>query len=338
MSRQRGKTEKTSDMMNPQLMAGKFLRCLFRKPGKTPSEIQVEITNRCNFNCPMCQRKELGVKDEDMPFDLFEEILLKLDNPRRLILTGWGEPLIHPDFCRMVQAVNKVYPEAGVCFTTNGFLLEGELADCLLKTRLEQVSISLDRLPGDEKVSTPGHIPAKKITDNLEAFLEKRGRDNLPRIRLQATIQPGSGDTLGEILEYAAKTGIDGVNLVRLQLPFSPGLVRPSQDEEKELLEYAGRLGKKLGVQVDSVRGLGPLLLLATGFDTFCIRLDDYAYITVDGGLAPCCNLRNHTAGSLRDSDLESLYSAPAIRDLWRSLGNPVCRQCDSFRYNYAGD
>ncbi|MCD6309198.1 MAG: radical SAM protein, partial [Candidatus Eremiobacteraeota bacterium] len=182
MTRERNTKQKVPDRMNPQLMAGKFFRCLFRKPGRIPSEIQIEITNRCNFNCPMCQRKGMGIKDEDMPLEIYKKILPKLTGVRRLILTGWGEPLIHPDFCEMVRIANEIHPDAGVCFTTNGFFLEGEIADRLLDAKLEQVSISLERLPGKEKEDIPGHIPAGKILDNLENFIKKRGNDNLPRI------------------------------------------------------------------------------------------------------------------------------------------------------------
>ncbi|MCD6310147.1 MAG: SPASM domain-containing protein, partial [Candidatus Eremiobacteraeota bacterium] len=162
--------------------------------------------------------------------------------------------------------------------------------------------------------------------------------DSLPRVTYQVTIHPGGKEYIEEILEYAARIGVDGINLVRLQLAFSPGLVRPARKEEKEIISHARKLGKKLGIQVDSVSAAGPLLLLATRFDTFCIRLDDYAYITVKGDLAPCCNLRDDIAGSLLDENLEDLFKAPEIRNLWWDLSDPVCKKCDAFRYNYADE
>src|SRR3989338_8288293 len=59
----------------------KFLRCLFNTPSKIPVEAQIEITNKCNFTCPMCPREIMDVPLTNMDFGLFKEVVRKLSTP-----------------------------------------------------------------------------------------------------------------------------------------------------------------------------------------------------------------------------------------------------------------
>ena len=66
-------------------------RLFYILPSK-PDQVQIEVTNKCNLDCNMCPRKDLGVKYEHMDFDLFKLIVKRLNEVRLITLTGWGEP------------------------------------------------------------------------------------------------------------------------------------------------------------------------------------------------------------------------------------------------------
>src|SRR3989304_4556679 len=122
----------------------KFLRCLFNTPSKIPVEAQIEITNKCNFTCPMCPREIMDVPLTNMDFGLFKEVVRKLSGVKDFILTGWGEPLLHPNFFEMVDFVASINPHAKIRFTTNGSLLNRDIRKRILNSKIEQVSLSID--------------------------------------------------------------------------------------------------------------------------------------------------------------------------------------------------
>lgn len=71
----------------------------------------VNCTTRCNFNCPHCLRQTLDEKKTlrlDLPVSLFKQCLkeFKKINYRYVAFTG-GEPILHPDFGRLVAAAVK---------------------------------------------------------------------------------------------------------------------------------------------------------------------------------------------------------------------------------------
>lgn len=67
-----------------------------------PRQVQIEITNRCNMDCPMCQREDLGIELEHMSWSHFTAVVDKLTHHENITLTGWGEPFIHPQVFDMI--------------------------------------------------------------------------------------------------------------------------------------------------------------------------------------------------------------------------------------------
>jgi len=102
----------------------KFIRCVRKSCSPFPEEIQLEVTNRCNFKCKMCPREKMNLPEKDMSIDTLDKIIKNLIRPYRFILTGWGEPLLHPHFFEIVIKIREKFPSAKIDFTTNGILLD----------------------------------------------------------------------------------------------------------------------------------------------------------------------------------------------------------------------
>lgn len=91
---------------------------------KLPSiHLQLNPTNKCNFNCPICscsereRYKELNMKDIDKIIRVGKRFGLK-----SITITGGGEPLIHPNINEMIKLFSKKNIEVGL--VTNGSLIE----------------------------------------------------------------------------------------------------------------------------------------------------------------------------------------------------------------------
>jgi len=114
-----------------------------------PSQAQIEITNRCNLTCEMCPRDHFNLSREDMPFDTFKEIVDRLGEVKLLTLTGWGEPLVHPQLFEMItHCKQKGYT---VKLTTNGTLLTPEMQQKVRNSGLDEITISLDSVKSVNK-------------------------------------------------------------------------------------------------------------------------------------------------------------------------------------------
>jgi MoaA/NifB/PqqE/SkfB family radical SAM enzyme len=95
-----------------------------------PEALQVEVTNRCNFNCQMCIRRVWEARLQDLNLDLYEKIA-KSSFPllKKLILYGLGEPLVNPNFPEMLRIARKHLPkDSTITISTNGSLLTPEVA------------------------------------------------------------------------------------------------------------------------------------------------------------------------------------------------------------------
>ena len=66
--------------------------------------------------------------------------------------------------------------------------------------------------------------------------------------------------------------------------------------------EYAKKFGRKNDVLVRSINQQDIFLQWATHHDKICVKTDDSVYITINGAVTPCCNLRNHSIGNLKNS------------------------------------
>lgn len=344
----------------------KFARLTLRRRARTPREVQLEVTNRCNLDCDMCPRLTLlEVPEQDMSRETFEAVLARLDRPEVVTLTGWGEPLMHPQLFAFFDRLHERWPGLDVGFTTNGHLLTGGVVTKLLARRIGRVNISLEELPWADNpgvespgvasqepanplkghantVARDGHPTPPKVVEHLRRFLERRNAqaargEPAPEVRLQVVLFPGSGEVVERLIDFAADLGFQAVNLVRLDVRGRPDLSRPTWDEERGLIARARARAAARGVPCGSVNDHGLLLRLASHGDRACMRLDSYIYVDVHGNVAPCCLLRGVRVGNLVEQTLEEVWNGEALRRFHAPAPHPACQGCDAFMNGYAG-
>ena len=67
-----------------KLLEETFRRLRYRLPNR-PRQVQIEITNRCNMDCPMCPREVLDIELEHMDWDKFVAVRRSLDPHNRFL-------------------------------------------------------------------------------------------------------------------------------------------------------------------------------------------------------------------------------------------------------------
>ena len=345
----------------------KLARLALKVRRDLPREVQLEVTNRCNLDCDMCPRLTLlKVPEVDMTRETFEAVLERLVEPESITLTGWGEPLMHPELFGFIDRIAERFPACAVGFTTNGHLLAPGVVEKILARKVARINVSLEELPWENALATApapdsgadapapnpmkghlnriardGHPTPPKVVEHLRRFLEARNEraargEPAPEVRLQVVLFPDSHAIVQRLVDFAADLGFQAVNLVRLDVRGRPELRRPGWDEERELIALARRRAEARGIPLGSVNDHGWALRLASHTDSFCIRLDNYLYVDVAGNVAPCCLLRGHRLGNLREQTLAQVWDSAEFRRFYGPGVHPACEGCDAFMHGYA--
>ena len=147
-------------------------------------KVYVEITSACNLACATCIRQTWDEPLGHMPLARYMQLLDGLPagaqspgHPVTLSLSGFGEPLVHPEFLACVRLAR----ERGlrIEIITNGTLLDAALARELVALGVSQVTVSLDG--GDEVAyaAMRGQTRAPAVAA-LAALVEARRRGRRP--------------------------------------------------------------------------------------------------------------------------------------------------------------
>ncbi|MDZ7743783.1 MAG: radical SAM protein [Bacteroidota bacterium] len=142
------------------------------------TEVFIETTNFCNLNCVFCPHDQIVREKEIMPF---EDVIRLLDELEQDFVFDWisfhlyGEPLIHPDFMRIVENAAKTR-QMKVNLTTNGILMDPEDLEGILRSGVWKIILSVQTPPegfearGSKTLSSAEYH--EKIADILRSFID----------------------------------------------------------------------------------------------------------------------------------------------------------------------
>lgn len=93
---------------------------------KDGTRLYINITNKCNTNCPFCCMYSGTNKNTFMDFETYKNIIDSTDDKFELQLEG-GEPLLHPSMYLMIEYAIATGRCSKILVLTNGILLEKHL-------------------------------------------------------------------------------------------------------------------------------------------------------------------------------------------------------------------
>ncbi len=281
----------------------------------------------------MCQREDLGIELEHMSWSHFTTVVDKLGQHEYITLTGWGEPFIHPRVFDMIAYCKERGHK--VMVTSNGLFTKPSMVDDILNSAVDTITFSIDSVNGNETV-TDGHT-SNKVYENIEAVVKGRKPGTLG-VRLQATLHMGCENDLYDVIRYGARIGCDIINVGRLDRQFRPNLERPDSQQERFIFLKADEIARSCGIQLDWLQysvssGLTRFVyrLLKKKLHRsgqYCLKTFDYAYITREGDVTPCCLLPNAKMGNLLHGSLGSIWKNEKF-DHFRENYRDTCGTCD---------
>jgi MoaA/NifB/PqqE/SkfB family radical SAM enzyme len=326
-----------------------------------PRRITV-VTNPglCNLNCPMCDTHSVHAprrRAKDLPMLEWAVVESTLRDLARLglqevIPSTMGEPLMYPSFDRLLALLQELGLTLNL--TTNGTWPRGGVewwAPRILPV-LSDVKISLNGVDAAVNQAVMVGVNTERQLADVETFVRMRDRyavecGRSPTVTLQATFMEANLDALPDLVNWAAKLGVDRFKGHHLWVTWdelkNESLRRNSDAARRwnaivrRLREIAASVEGPSGrrIRLDNVEPLDEGDPTGPPADTECPFLGREAWLEADGSFQVCCCPSEKRKafgnfGNVKDQAFARLWSSPTYREFVASWGDhPNCRNCN---------
>jgi len=274
-----------------------------------PLRVWVEISSRCNLRCPVCPNKDLDASQKgDMEWPLFKAVV---DQARRFAfeinLHHRGETLLHPQAGRFIRYATA---SGTTCrLHTNATLLQGPVAEDILASGLQRLSVSFDGFSAAVYEKNRMGASFEQVSRNIAAFLRRRRqlRQKYPRLAIEVMelSTADDGEQRREFHAYFKGLGLD-------ELIF------------KKPHNWAGYL---------AAAG-NPAPLAACTFPWNALL------VFFNGDVSPCSQdfFGSCRLGNAQEKPLLEIWNGPPMQELRRAFAGgqpaafPACASCDRIR------
>lgn len=310
----------------------------------------MDLTDRCNLACKMCEWKHKLSRKNDMDFDLYKSII---DEGKRLglkdLLVGSvGEPLLYR---RLPEALDYAKERAiRLGITTNlSMALSIELFSSLLD--LDRLYVSIDGATKEVYEEIRVGSDFRKVIKNLTHFLNKRThtkviinyviqRDNIEDVHKAAVLFSDMGVDEICFSSLDNRNYKDVFDQVKIEEEQFPVLL----DQAKKAYDVLKRQGKPTSPIINPtflsenkenfLDGIPPLSQEVRQIP--CWQLWMSAYISAEGYVHPCCSFcgeASYLMGDLNTERLKNIWFSMEYRELrerFMRMRPRICEKCGS--------
>lgn len=160
-----------------------------------PLNVDIELTNACNLQCPHCARTQKSwgsSKVGFMNFDIVNKIIneINTENGYGVKFSLRGEPLLYKNIAEVINKIdrNKILD---YYFNTNGVALNKDLSKKFIKMQLPRVSISVGGWDKESFEKCQSGAKFEMVLNNVKTLRKLRDeyRSEYPKIRIQAVLK-----------------------------------------------------------------------------------------------------------------------------------------------------
>lgn len=332
----------------------------YNKFGKAliPLRYFFELTYLCNLNCPYCYVGEERKKNELTTEEWFK-IIDQIPFYSFVTLVG-GEPLIRKDFIPILESTaKKTLGKLNV--VTNGLLINDEIIDAFIRTKMMLLSVSLDGYGKNHDKNRNKEGIFDKIITNLENLNLKRGQGR-PMVDIKTIVLENNLDDLPKLYKLCDEMKFDflSISFLRNNNLKQNSILREEFGEEfyaqkypikpyfdmehfKEVYRQIEEMSKKSRVQVrfspkfDGKNALEKIEKFYSYDENKPIQeiYEPCKYpfsnmmINPQGDVYPCLSLK---IGNVREKSLKEVFNAPRYccfrKDLKESGVFEACQMC----------
>lgn len=280
-----------------------------------PVEIAIETTTVCNSLCRFCNR-QWGRKEEvenqgHLEWALFEKISPWFRYASRVLLGGFGEPLLHPDYGEMIRHIKR--HGCYLYFYTNGISLEEHIAEVLVDQQVDNVSISQGGADPETYLKWRGVDAYEKVIENIRGLntIKKQRNSSLPKITYNIVAVNSILPELKNIIDVAADIGVSFISLQNMVVQ-DPSLESESpwlrREEALKYVDEAREHGRKKGVELKRLN-------LEESTDGDCRVLFTHFRLVREGYVMPC-SFESFILGDLNVQTPEEIWNGQGYETL----------------------
>lgn len=312
-------------------------------------KIYIEPTTGCNLHCRTCIRNIWSDPIARMDMSTFQNIEASLEQLpllKRVVFTGFGEPLTHPNLLDMIERVRKHGLE--VSLGTNGLLLDAKVSQEIVRMGVERLVVSVDGVRAETYAKIRGGALGR-VLENIRSLNEAKQRlgSLTPAVGIEFVALKSNLDELPYLSELAKH-----LNAARVLV----SNVLPCTEEMREEILYGYEPQPPFKAQGWAVKadvwvlwGTLELPRMHWGAERRCRFVNDRAtVIGWDGGISPCYALcHNYTyfaidgvkkqvsrylLGNVNEHSLADIWVSEEyvrFRSEVRGFHFPSCPDCD---------
>jgi len=313
-----------------------------------PEHVVIDLTNRCNNDCIACWTKSPLLRDNRPEKSwhkqqLETDLVIKLINELAAIgtsiirFTGGGEPFLHKDILKFIQVVKSHGIYCAV--TTSLNMIDSDLADKIVDSGVDELSVSLWAANGAEYVATHPNKSEKtfeRITFALKQIAKRKRKPiwsyfakkekKLPRINLLNVISKVNYTSIEAMYDYGLAVKADSIYFAVVDIIEGSTESLLLSDEDRR---FVSRACKK--IQTKNMSSSGRQKIFLDNFEEFQERIDNqkahmgkydenrvgtipcyigwlFCRIMADGQVAPCCRGVNIPMGDLHQQSFADIW------------------------------
>jgi radical SAM protein with 4Fe4S-binding SPASM domain len=280
---------------------------LARRPilAALPVEYIVETTAKCNLYCPMCPRETHKQPKADMTAAVFERLARESGSTaEHMMLIGLGEPFMDPHIFERIELCHQ--HSISTLLSTNGTFLDERIAERLLASPLEQITLSFDGATKESFEYYRKGAKFEKVRDNFVRFARmKHERRSKMQVVVQMVRMERNAAEVAEFVRFWS--AVPGVDQIRIKED-ETNLMRPdaghAAEDWKHPCHYLWR---------------GPM------------------YVKQNGDVYPCCQsymLDGAPLGNIERQPLEHIWNSDEMQRMRRAHATgrageiEVCARC----------
>lgn len=296
-------------------------------------EIIISITNRCNLRCAMCEIPQRQ-SNVEMSTEEVRELIRDAANlsPDNIVFSG-GEPLLRKDLFELISFANQ--RKINTCLTSNGTLINEQMAKNLFSSGISVVNISIEGPEGIHD-SLRGKGAFRKAIRALEQLSKHKIETTLATIVCRQNYK-----SLAYVMELAHRYG---VTTVKFQ-PFSEIFLIKKDRKEDFLcpndilgeinlsIERVVKLSEEYKIATNPLGYLYSVPLYLCGLKqeyhkVNCPALWASCPITAEGDLYPCWVLSGKILGNIKKNRLSEIWNSEAHNRMRQLITEEGCFGC----------
>jgi len=273
----------------------------------TPIVLQIEFTNRCNLKCATCGHSHWDKdanKGRFLDLDLLPKVESFYQRASEILIGGYGEPSLHPQFDQLIDHFRRV-PHKKLVMISNGLLLQKKWESL---RKLNQLILSLDGV--EDVYEKHRGVSFQKLRENLDFYRENRGEQ---RFEWNVVWNRSTHQNLREVVDLANEYEVDQINLLPEKMY--------SSVREQECLFLPEEL-HSLHLEIQRLRTKFRGNLNSPSFlrdEIPCNQPLETMFILSNGEVMACCSAIFHgnpyrfSLGNLSTQSLDELWNHPKM-------------------------